>query len=169
MNIISVISTSNNFHGKLYLLRPCFKKYVFYVFCIVNQMTGFYMECNTGLKLVKAFTKYRKHQLAPKGTEFWHVSNIYLIAKYTRWHHNRRSVYFLSGFSFTDASESRDSRVRERIIFILLYHFHPLTNIRIFIYLFACEMTITRPPKINSTHLAIRAYVPIGYTEKLGA
>ena len=46
-----------------------YKKYVFYVFYIVNQMTGFYMECNTGLKLIKAFMKYSKHQLEPKGTE----------------------------------------------------------------------------------------------------
>ena len=46
-----------------------YKKYVFYVFYIVNQMTGFYMEFNTGLKLIKAFTKYSKHQLEPKGTE----------------------------------------------------------------------------------------------------
>ena len=82
-----------------------YKKYVFYVFYIVNQMTGFYMEFNTGLKLIKAFMKYSKHQLEPKGTELWYVSNFYHIAKYARWHHNRRSVFFLSGFSFTDADE----------------------------------------------------------------
>ena len=51
--------------------------------------------------------------------------------------------FFLSGFSFTDTDDSQDSRGRERTIFIPLYHFHPLTNIQIFICNFACEMTIT--------------------------
>ena len=42
-----------------------------------------------------------------------------------------------------DNDDSQDSRGREGTIFILLYYFHPLTNIQTFICNFACEMNIT--------------------------
>ena len=48
--------------------------------------------------------------------------------------------FFLSGISFADTDNSQTSREREGI---LLYHFHPLTNMQTFICNFACEMTIT--------------------------
>ena len=41
--------------------------------------------------------------------------------------------FFYQGFSFTDTDDSQDSRGREGTSFIPLYHFHPLTNIQIFI------------------------------------
>ena len=50
--------------------------------------------------------------------------------------------FFLSGFSFTHTDGSQDSRGREGPSFILLYHFHLLTNIQTFICNFAREMTI---------------------------
>ena len=52
-------------------------------------------------------------------------------------------IFFLSGFSFTDNDDSQGSRGGRGPSFILLYHFHPLTNIQTFICNFACEMTIT--------------------------
>ena len=52
------------------------------------------------------------------------------------------SFFFLSGFFFTDTSDSQDSRRMEGTIFFPLCHFHPLTNIQTFICNFTCEMTL---------------------------
>ena len=49
--------------------------------------------------------------------------------------------FFKSGFSFADIEDSQESKRREETIFILLYHFHPLTNIQKFTCNFAREMT----------------------------
>ena len=49
-------------------------------------------------------------------------------------------IFFLSGFALTDTGNAQDIRERERIIFVLLYHFHPLINIHTFICSFAFEM-----------------------------
>ena len=63
-----------------------------------------------------------------------------LITKGMIW---EKLLFFLSsGFSFTDTDDSQDSREGRGPSFIPLYHFHPLTNIEIFICNFACEMTI---------------------------
>ena len=51
--------------------------------------------------------------------------------------------FFLTGFSFTETNDSHDSKGRQGASVILLYHFHAITNIEIFISNFACEMTIT--------------------------
>ena len=50
--------------------------------------------------------------------------------------------FFLSGFSFTDTEGQKDSRGREGPPFIPIHHFHQITTIQIFIFSFACEMTI---------------------------
>ena len=51
-------------------------------------------------------------------------------------------VYFPSRFISVDADNSHDSRRKDVAIFIPLYNYHPLTNIYIFTYSFASEMTI---------------------------
>ena len=51
--------------------------------------------------------------------------------------------FFFQGFPFTDTDHSQDSRGREGLFFIPLYHFQPLTNIQTLIYNFAYQMNIT--------------------------
>ena len=50
--------------------------------------------------------------------------------------------FFLSGFLSRTLTTYRTAGERRGPSFILLYHFHPLTNIQTFICNFACEMTI---------------------------
>ena len=55
-------------------------------------------------------------------------------------------IFFLSGFSFTDNDDSQGSREGRGPSFILLYHFHRLTNIQALIWNFgwlSLYMTIT--------------------------
>ena len=54
---------------------------------------------------------------------------------------NSIAIFFLLRFSVTDIDNSQDSRGWEGNHFILLYLFHPLTNIQTFICNFAYEMT----------------------------
>lgn len=51
--------------------------------------------------------------------------------------------FILSGFSFTDTTNSRESREREKAILIPLYLLHPLINFQTFIYNFESETTTT--------------------------
>ena len=54
---------------------------------------------------------------------------------------NSVAIFLLSRFSVTDIDNLQDSRGWEWSIFILLYFFHPLTNIQTLICNFACQMT----------------------------
>ena len=58
-----------------------------------------------------------------------------------------QSLFFLSGFSFTDNDDLKDSRGREGAIFYsTLYYFHLLTNMQIFICNFAEFLLKFFPP-----------------------
>ena len=69
---------------------------------------------------------------------------IYTSLSFKRAIENLVSIFFYQAFFLTDTDDLQDSRGREnRLFFIPLYHFFPLTNIQIFICNFACEMTIS--------------------------
>ena len=57
--------------------------------------------------------------------------------------HIQYTIFFLSGFSFTDTDDLQDSRGREGTIFYSTLPLPPAHNIETFICNFACEMTIT--------------------------
>ena len=55
----------------------------------------------------------------------------------------KKNFFFCQGLLSRTLATDRTAGDRKRLCFIPLYHFHPLTNIKTFIYNFACEMTIT--------------------------
>ena len=76
----------------------------------------------------------------------------------------RCNFFFLSGFSFSEADDSENSRERERTIFIPLYHFQPLTNIQRFTYSFCISddnLSFSITARVVTTLLLDEMYLPL--------